>query len=312
MEIDRRRISRLIRESRTRERTLDRVVRSQAWLDPVADVVQKAVGGFYEVLGSPGRAIKNVMHGTKLLGHPLHPALTDLPVGAWTVGVLADWLFIATGRVPPAAGDFALAAGLAGALLAAMTGYTDFHETEGHERRTAMVHGLTMTGVVVIDLISLSLRLSSTGLRPAAVVLSTLAWLIVLFGAYVGGHLTFGIGTAVNHNAFYDGPMDFVKVGTRDDFPEGEMRRVEARGLPVVILRNKGLLHAMGAVCSHAGGPLHEGKVAEEVVTCPWHASRFRFEDGKVVGGPATFDQPLLVARERGGVVEVKLAHPLT
>jgi len=68
----------------------------------------------------------------------------------------------------------------------------------------------------------------------------------------------------------------------------------------------------MGAVCSHAGGPLHEGKVAEEVVTCPWHASRFRFEDGKVVGGPATFDQPLLVARERGGVVEVKLAHPLT
>ena len=311
MEIDRRRISRLIRESRTRERTLDRVVRSQAWLDPVADVVQKAVGGFYEVLGSPGRAIKNVMYGTKLLGHPLHPALTDLPVGAWTVGVLADWLFIATGRVPPAAGDFALAAGLAGALLAAMTGYTDFHETEGHERRTAVVHGLTMTGVVVIDLISLSLRLSSTGLRPAAVVLSTLAWLIVLFGAYVGGHLTFGIGTAVNHNAFYDGPMEFVKVGTRDDFPEGEMRRVEAGGLPVVILRNKGLLHAMGAVCSHAGGPLHEGKVAEEVVTCPWHASRFRFEDGKVVGGPATFDQPLLVARERGGVVEVKLAHPL-
>ncbi len=47
------------------------------------------------------------------------------------------------------------------------------------------------------------------------------------------------------------------------------------------------------------------------MVTCPWHYSKFRFEDGKVVGGPATFDQPPLVVRERGGVVEVKLAHPL-
>ena len=48
-----------------------------------------------------------------------------------------------------------------------------------------------------------------------------------------------------------------------------------------------------------------------EVVTCPWHGSRFRFGDGRVVGGPATFDQPPLVARERGGIVEVRLAHPL-
>ena len=244
MEIDRRRIRRLIQRSRTQERTLDRLIRAQAWLDPVAGVVQRAVGGFYEALGSPGRAIKDVMHGTKVLGHPLHPALTDVPVGAWTLGVLADWLFIASGRVPPIAGDLALAGGLAGAVLAALTGYTDFHETSGHERRTAVVHGLTMTGVIVLDVISLVMRLSSPDLRPPAVVLSTVAWLIVVFGAYVGGHLTFGIGTAVNHNAFYDGPMDYVKVGSRNDFPEGEMKRVEANGLPVVILRREGLLHA--------------------------------------------------------------------
>jgi len=311
VEIDRRRIRRLIQRSRSRERALDRLIRAQLWLDPVAEAVQTAVGGFYDALGTPGRAIKDVMHGTRVLGHPLHPALTDVPVGAWTLGVLADWLFVVSGRVPPIAGDLALAAGLAGAILAALTGYTDFHETAGHERRTAAVHGLTMTGVIVIEAISLVMRLTSPDLRPIAVVLSTLAWLIVVLGAYVGGHLTFGIGTAVNHNAFYDGPTDYVKVGSRNDFPEGEMRRVEANGLPVVILRREGLLHAIGAVCSHAGGPLHEGKVEEGVVTCPWHSSRFKFEDGKVVGGPATFDQPLLVARERGGVVEVRLAHPI-
>jgi nitrite reductase/ring-hydroxylating ferredoxin subunit len=84
-----------------------------------------------------------------------------------------------------------------------------------------------------------------------------------------------------------------------------------ADGLPVVIVRREGLLQAMGAVCAHAGGPLEEGKLEGDVVTCPWHSSRFRFSDGKVVGGPATFDQPSLFVRERGGIVEVKLAHPI-
>jgi nitrite reductase/ring-hydroxylating ferredoxin subunit/uncharacterized membrane protein len=310
MEIDSRRIRRLMRQRATKERFLDRFLRSLVWLDPVAEVTQKAVGGFYDALGSPGRALKDLMHGTSLLRHPLHPALTDLPLGAWTLGVLADWLFVATGRVPPIAGDLALGVGLAGAILSALTGLTDFHETVGHERRAAMAHGLTMTGVVVIEIVSVALRISAPSTRPLAIVLSSLAWLIVLFGAYVGGHLTFGIGSAVNHNAFFAGPSEFVRVGSRDDFPEGEMRRVEAAGLPVVILRREGLLYAMGAVCSHAGGPLNEGKLDGDVVTCPWHFSRFRFADGHVVGGPATFDQPALIARERGGIVEVKLAHP--
>jgi nitrite reductase/ring-hydroxylating ferredoxin subunit/uncharacterized membrane protein len=311
VEIDSRRIRRLIRQSRPRERLLDRAIRTQAWLDPVAVAVQKAVGAAYEALGGPGRAIKNVMHGTALLGHPLHPALTDLPVGAWTVGVVADWVFLATGRVPAVAGDLALAVGVAGAILAALAGYTDFHETDGNERRTAIVHGLLMTFVLAVEVVSLGMRLASPALRPSAVLFSTVAWLIVVIGAYVGGHLTFGIGTAVNRNAFVDGPLEYVKVGTRDDFPEGQIRRVEAHGLPVVIMRREGLLHAIGAVCAHAGGPLQDGKVEGEVVTCPWHGSRFRFGDGRVVGGPATFDQPLLVVRERGGIVEVRLAHPL-
>jgi nitrite reductase/ring-hydroxylating ferredoxin subunit len=311
MEIDRRRIRRITEKRHSHERWLDRTVRSQGWLDPVAEVTQKAVGAFYTVLGRPGAAIKDVMHGTTVLGHPLHPALTDVPLGAWTVGVLADWLFIVTGRVPPVAGDLALAVGVGGAVLAAMTGYTDFHDTVGHERRTAIVHGLTMTGVLVLELVSLGVRLWAPDARLGAIIVATIAWLIALSAAYVGGHLTFGIGTAVNHNAFADGPSDYVRVGKRDDFPEGEMRRVEAGGLPIVIVRRTGLLYAMGAVCSHAGGPLDEGKLEGNVVTCPWHASRFCFDDGHVVGGPATFDQPLLTVRERGGIVLVKLEHPL-
>ena len=311
VEIDRRRIRRLTSQDRTHERAFDRIVRRQGWLDGWGEVIQKIVGGFYDATGAPGRVFKDLMHGTHVLGHPLHPAVTDVPLGAWTVGVVADWFFVVTGRVPAVAGDLALALGVAAALLAAVTGYTDHHETVGHERRAATVHGLTMTIVVVIELVSLALRLWVPGMRLTAVVLASLGWLLALCGAYVGGHLTFAIGTVVNHNAFYEGPKDYVRVGTRDDFPEGEMRRVDASGLPVVILRREGLLHAIGAVCCHAGGPLDEGKLDGDVVTCPWHFSRFRISDGHVVGGPATFDQPPLKVRERGGVVEVKLAHPL-
>ena len=311
MEVDSRRIRRLIGQNRLRERAFDRVVRGQGWLDPVSDAIQRATRALYEALGAPGRLIKNALHGTTILGHPLHPAVTDIPIGAWTAGLIADWLFLATGRVPAVAGDLALAVGLAVAVLAAVSGYTDFGETAGHERRVALVHGLTMTLVVLLEAVSLFVRLGLPSARLTAIVIATLAWVIVALGAYAGGHLTFGIGSAVNHNAFSDGPADFVRVGRRDDFPEGQMRRVDAAGLPVLLVRRMGLLHAIGAACSHAGGPLQEGKLDGAVVTCPWHGSRFSCGDGRVLDGPATFDQPLLVVRERGGVVEVKLAHPL-
>jgi len=175
----------------------------------------------------------------------------------------------------------------------------------------ATLHGLTMSVVLVVMLVSLGMRLGAPSTHSGAIVLSTLGWALALAGAYAGGQLSFGLGTAVNHNAFFEGPTEFVRVGTRDDFPEGEMRRVMAKDLPVVIVRRKGLLSAIGAVCAHAGGPLEEGKLDGDVVTCPWHHSRFQFADGKVVGGPATFDQPVLFVRERGGIVEVKLAQPL-
>src|SRR5207249_2211610 len=146
---------------------------------------------FYDALGAPGRSIKNVMHGTTVLGHPVHPAITDVPIGAWTVGVLADWLFVATGRVPAVAGDLALALGVAAAILAALTGLTDHHETDGHERRMATVHGMTMSTVLVIELVSVGMRLSAPAMRLSALALETLGWLPAVAGSYVGGHLRF-------------------------------------------------------------------------------------------------------------------------
>lgn len=294
------------------ESRLDRLVRGQTWLEGVADLVQRLVGKTYEAMGGPGRVLKSAMHGTLVLGHPLHPALTDVPLGAWAAGVALDYAAHFTARVPEAAGDVALAVGLLAAAAAVLTGYTDFHETYGQERRLALVHGLVMTAAALLDALSLALRWwAGSGGHPAALALSTVAFVTAAVGMFVGGHLTFGMGTAVNRNAFQEGPQDYVEVGPASRFPEGELVRVEAGGLPVVVVRSPHGLMALGAVCSHAGGPLDEGTLEGDVVTCPWHGSRFCMRDGRVLGGPATFPQPLLDVRERDGGVEVKLAGPL-
>ena len=51
-----------------------------------------------------------------------------------------------------------------------------------------------------------------------------------------------------------------------------------------------------------------EGRFADGCVTCPWHGSTFRLEDGKVVRGPAAFSQPVYEARVTDGKIEVRAA----
>lgn len=291
---------------------MDRFIASQTWLEPLGEFIQKIVGGFYGALGGPGRALKDLAHGTRPLGHPLHPALTDVPLGAWTAAVLADLAHYIWPSVPTAAGDFALLIGTAAGVVAAGAGYTDHHETYGQERRYATLHGLLMTIVLVVMVISLLLRWQGgASVHGLAVTLAVISLLVALFAAYLGGHLTFGIGTMVNHNAFSAGPEDFVPAGRSADVPDNGMHRADAGGTPVLLVRVGGTLHAVSAVCSHAGGPLNEGSLDGDVVTCPWHGSRFCVRDGAVRQGPATFALPRYVVREEEGRIEVKLAEPM-
>jgi len=294
------------------ESFVDRFVRSQNWMDRLADFVQKLTGGTYKVLGAPGRVLRNLLHGTTLLGHPLHPAVTDLPIGAWTVGVILDYLAVYGHVVPVAAGNIALLVGVIAALLATASGYTDFNETVDHERRVALAHGLTMSLVVVVEIVSVILGwVGGIGARPVAIGLASAGLLGAFVGGYLGGHVVFSMGTAVNRNAFYAGPQDFVEVGSSDAFPENELRRVMVEDLPVLLVRQGGKLCAIGAVCSHAGGPLEEGTLENGAVTCPWHGSVFDVRTGAVKGGPATFAEPQLAVREVDGRVSVKPAVPL-
>ena len=293
------------------ESMVDRILRKQDWMDPVADLIQKVTGAIYGALGPVGSGLKDLMHGTKPLGHPLHPALTDMPLGAWTVGVVLDFAAMANHLIPTQAGDIALVIGTVAAAGAVVTGYTDFHETYGLERRTGLTHGLIMTTVFLLELVSVGFRgWGSSGLHPAAVGLALIAVLLAALGMYFGGHMPYAFGTMVNHNAWSEGPEDYVVVGRSADFVDGELRKVEAGGMIALLVRRGAKLHAIGNVCSHAGGPLDEGTLEGDVVTCPWHGSKFCVVDGAVKGGPATFAQPLFRVREQDGEVSVQLTTP--
>lgn len=292
---------------------LEKFVRRQTWLEPLGDFTQKVVGGAYKMLGPAARPTRNLMQGTWPLRHPLHPALTDIPIGAWTVGVVADYAAHFTHAIPEAAGDIALIVGLLGALGALVTGLTDYLDTFALERRFATAHGLTMTVVIVIDSVSLLLRwFAGHGAHPVAVALSTIGWVVLLVGAWLGGHLVFAIAYPVNRNAMIEsGPDDWTAAGPAASVPAEGMIAVNVAGMNVLLARDDGVVHALSDVCTHVGAPLHEGTLENGVITCPWHASRFRLRDGHVVGAPATMDLPCLAVRETDGIVEVKLSEPL-
>jgi len=290
----------------------DEILSRQEWMEGWGDKVQSMVGAVYRAFGPLGRPLRNLLSGTSVFKHPLHPALTDVPLGAWLTGVVADYTAASTNLIPRSAGTIALALGVAVAAGAAVTGYTDFQDVYGMERRTALAHGLTMTVVFVVMTTSLVLRLVGVSvLYPVAIGLATFGLALTMFGMYLGGHVVYGYGTRINRGAFLHGPDEFVSVGRSQDFPEGEMKRVDADGLAVLMVRQSSGLHAIVNTCSHAGGPLNEGTLDGDMVTCPWHSSQFSVGDGRVRGAPATFPQARLEVREQDGKVEVRLAEPL-
>lgn len=69
--------------------------------------------------------------------------------------------------------------------------------------------------------------------------------------------------------------------------PEGKGVQVDVEGEPVAVFNVRGSLFAIGALCTHLGGPLVDGELSENRVECPWHGSVFDIETGKVLRAPA-------------------------
>ena len=94
--------------------------------------------------------------------------------------------------------------------------------------------------------------------------------------------------------------MEF-DVGAELEIDEGGMRAVKAGGRTVLLAKVGGRCHAVGETCPHAGGPLSEGVLRGEVVTCPWHKAAFSVITGRREEPPAVDDLPCFGTRVSGG-----------
>jgi nitrite reductase/ring-hydroxylating ferredoxin subunit/uncharacterized membrane protein len=278
---------------------LMQVVDSPA-IDRVAEPLSKSVRGAYDAAGPGGQRVKNALHGV-WLGHPLHPVFTDVPIGAWTTALALD---VAANGDPAMrrAATFAMGVGLAGAAGAAVTGLTDWSETHGRSRRAGLIHGLLNLTATTMFATAFALRRKDS---HDGRVCAWMGYAVALGAAYLGGDLVYGQRIGVTH-ADADLPEDFTPVIDSAAVQENTMVRVRAGQADVLLVRQHGRLCALVHACAHLGGPLSEGTLKDGSVVCPWHGSEFALDDGRVLNGPATHNQPCLRVRERAGMIEVK------
>ncbi len=281
------------------ETMLEEITR-QDWLAQVGDKLQPVVD---RALSSGGQPLKDFLNGV-WLGHPLHPVLTDVPLGSWTAALVLDALDEISGQDGFGHGaDAAVAIGLVGAVAAAVTGMADWQHLDGEERRVGLLHGLLNTSAAVLYTRSLVLRQREE--RRAGRGFALLGFLASTAAAYLGGKLVYSYRVGVNRAAEAPPPRDFVPVMAEGELRENELRRVEVDRLPILLVRRQGQIYALAETCSHLSGPLAEGRLEGDNVVCPWHGSRFALADGRVVNGPATHPQPCFATRVRNGRVEV-------
>jgi len=246
------------------------------------------------------RVVRNALSGTNL-GHPLHPVLKDVPIGAWSMSVLLDTV---GGPIAAPAADRLLAVGIAAAVPTAAAGLNDWSDTTGADTRVGLAHAAANVGALSLFTASLASRRS--GHRGRGKALSAAAFGLLSFGGFLGGHLVFSRGVNVNRTAFEQRPRKWRAVLTEDQLAEGDRRTVFAGKAPVLVTRVDGELFAIANTCSHLGGPLADGDIADGCVTCPWHGSTFRLRDGSILRGPASTPQPTYDVRVRDGQIEVQ------
>ena len=255
-----------------------RIIDRQHCLESLADRLQSILNDSFAAAGPVGQDVADALPG-RWLGHPLHPALTAIPLGCWTAAAVLDGLEEMSGnRALGHSADAAIGLGIVGVLGAAITGTTDWRHTDGRARRLGIAHGLLNTGALALYATSMLLRRFQA--RSASRGVAALGYVVANAAAYLGGYLVFGEQIGVDHPAAQILSDKFVRVLPESELPEYQLRRVTADSMSVLLLRRREEVYAIAETCSHLGGPLAEGKLEDHSVVCPWHGSRFALDSG--------------------------------
>ncbi|MBW3652534.1 MAG: Rieske (2Fe-2S) protein [Actinobacteria bacterium] len=270
------------------------------------DAPGKAIGKQVRSLFPSGGGVKDVLSGT-WLGHSLHPLLTDVPIGTWTSATLLD-LF--GGRASRPASRRLIALGLATSVPTALTGATDWADSEPGDdevRRIGVVHAVS--NVAAAALYGASLAARRRGAHTTGVLLGLAGAGAMTAGGFLGGDLAYARGVGVNETLFDRDPEDWTAVLDASMLVDDRPMRALAGERELLIVKRNGTIHALADRCAHRGGMLHEGELEGDCIVCPLHGTRFRLEDGSVLRGPSTYAQPVYEARVNDGRIEVRAAR---
>lgn len=247
-------------------------------------------------------AAKDALSGT-WLGHPLHPPLTDLPIGFWTSALTLDLL---GGHRSRRAATHLVAWGVLTAIPTAVAGASDWSDTTGPARRVGLVHAAANTTALVCYGASWVQR--RRGRHWRGVALGLVGATAATVGGFLGGHLLQTMGVGVDRTAFRSPPGDWTRVATASEITD-QPRCVLAGDAPVIVFRHRGAVVALDAHCPHRGAPMDDGAVDGDVITCPWHGSRFHLPDGALLRGPSVTPLPAYECRTVDGAIEVRSAR---
>ncbi|SDY25261.1 Ferredoxin subunit of nitrite reductase or a ring-hydroxylating dioxygenase [Micromonospora pattaloongensis] len=269
-------------------------------LDRVSARLQRAAD---RALGP--KPLRDVLHGV-WLGHPLHPALVELPIGAWVSAAVLD---LTPGQRRGA--TVLVATGTAAAVPTMITGLNDWASLSREQRRVGLVHAASNT--IALMLYSASLFARLRGRYDTGRTLGFLGLGATFTGAYLGGHLAYRQAAGVNQSApsLHRITAGWHPVADLASLPEETLVTKQVDEVPVLVYRDGQNVTVMLARCAHQNGPLDHGMIASSdghaCVVCPWHGSTFRLSDGTVAAGPAATDQQVLRTRVVSGMLEAEL-----
>lgn len=283
------------------DRALERIPRAgEAGLRLSRWLHKQVLGG-----GERARKVADLLHGT-WMGHPLHPMLTDITIGAWSLGAFFDLSAQISGseRADWAA-DRLVELGSLAALPTALSGVADFSTIPEGSAKTAALHGAA--NVLAVGLNAASIVARRSGHRRRGRALSWAGFGATTISGFLGAMLVYSEKVGVSRAEAADALEDWRAVMDSAALAQDSPARVEVDGVGIMLYRDAQKIYAISSKCSHAAGNLDEGQVRDGCVTCPLHDSVFSLRDGSVIHGPATRPQPAYQTRVRDGRIELRL-----
>ncbi len=101
--------------------------------------------------------------------------------------------------------------------------------------------------------------------------------------------------------------MAEFKLGKASDVTAGKGKLFTVNGKKLAVFKVGGKFYCISGLCTHVGGPLWDGILEKNIVTCPWHGGQFDVTTGKCLRGPPKQDETSYKIIEKNGELFVDL-----